>query len=317
MNIKRLLVLLLISLLFSFPARAQIEALPADLFIEATPASPAAASTVTLQAKSYGVDLSQIPITWRYGGKVVASGIGKTQITVIAPQNGNSATATVSVQGANAATAALTLQPGNIDILWEATDAYTPPFYKGKALPATGGAIKVAAIPAVRAPNQLSYMWNRNGAAIPLGSGTGASSVSFRNTIFNQFETVQVQADGGLFEGEHRITITPRRPLAIAYQQSEGFIDFANGYATEIPIVGEGTTLRFEPYFFSSPTKVPARDLTFSLAIGGDPVFGDPAPNQLRLSRPAAGGTHTLDLSISTNFYSVQNLANRFRLIFR
>lgn len=314
---KMLVYCLLGYALFTATVYAQTEMLAPDVSIETIPANPAPESTVTVRIISYGLDLPSLPITWRYGGAVVASGTGKTQIAVTAPKSGESATVTASVGGDNPTAASLTVRPGSVDILWEATDAYVPPFYKGKAPLAIGGTARFVAIPAPRAPNQLSYVWSQNGTVVSQASTTSVSSIPIKNSILNPSEAVAVSVRGGVFAGEQRVRVTPTRPIALAYNQRDGFIDYANGFDADIAIVGEGAVIRFEPYFFSMPTGRIAGDLAIGMTIDEEPVASDASQNVLRLSRPTDGGTHSLNLSISTVAYSLQNLQKTFSLLFQ
>ena len=88
---------------------------------------------VQIRLNSNGFDLTQASIVWVYNGATVASGIGKTMITVVAPANGRVGTISATANGSDfsATTATLILRPASVDVLWEGADSYTPPFYKG------------------------------------------------------------------------------------------------------------------------------------------------------------------------------------------
>lgn len=149
----------------SLVAHAQV----VDVSIEMVPTDPKPGETVTLTAKSYGSDINQSVVSWSYNGKVIASGTGRTSVSVVTPASGAVGTVTVTVNspGLQQGGATLTLRPGSLDLLWEAVDAYTPPFYKGKALLPVGGAVKLTAIPAPSAPRNLSYNWSKKWLCAP------------------------------------------------------------------------------------------------------------------------------------------------------
>src|SRR5690606_39124133 len=94
----------------------------------------------------------------------------------------------------------LRFAPSQIDLLWEATDAYTPPFYKGKALPIQQSELRVTAIPETflieptDAPN-LVYYWDRNYSRDVAKSGFGKQSYSLTADPLNPTEKIKVTSN--------------------------------------------------------------------------------------------------------------------------
>jgi hypothetical protein len=291
----------------------------AEVSVTAIPTNPNPGQTVSLNAQSFSIDLSQANLTWTYGGKTVSSGRGNTQITVTAPASGSTAIATVTVSGfgLGTASASVMLNPGSVDMLWEATDSYTPAFYKGKALLSVGGSFRVTAIPAPSAPRSTTFSWSRNGSSLQSSSGLNRSSILLQNTIFNKQEGLGVAVYGGTFQGNGSVSIPTQTPSVIAYQKRQGFVDFTHGSAQDIVVSTEGTTLHFEPYFFSVPTGTIHTALKYNLKIGEEQQFGDPMPNELRISKPKTLGTYPLSIEVATIEYSVQRITEAFNLIFR
>jgi len=317
---KRILFLSISTLILAFaliaPAHAQLGT--ADLIISTIPLQPQPLQAVQVKVSSYGFDLSQASITWSYNGAPIAAGTGRTSISITAPGNGQVATISVTASGTDfaATTATLLLRPASVDLLWEGIGSYTPPFYKGRALPSTGGVIRVTAIPAINAPSGLSYSWSENGSALPDSSGYGKSSVIFQNDILNPDETISVTANSALFSGAGTTTITPGSPNVIGYFNNDGYIDYANGSTTGLETSDNGAIVHFEPYFFSVPYSIP-HDLSFSYtdSSGNNIQTGD-SQNELRLSRPDNGGQSQLSIAISTIEYSLQNLTRNFSVNF-
>ncbi len=288
-----------------------------DLSIEMIPGTPSAGQSVVLVAKSYGVNLNESPVSWTYGGRTIASGVGKTRISVIAPENGAVATATVTVSAAGFETtsASITLNPGSIDMLWEAADAYVPPFYKGKAMLAPGGIFRVTAIPSGTNPNQSVFTWTRNDSVIESSSGYGKSSITLQHTIFNEREKIIVDTPSGAAKGTGIITLTPRSPWLVAYQKKDGYIDYANGTLNQIRIKGAGSIVRFEPYFFSVASSI-LRDLSFEIKNNDEQVYGDDAVNEIAITHPEKTGESTLSVGVAPIEYGLQNLKRNFTVIF-
>jgi len=315
----KMLWVVLLALLIPFFATAQELQIPQsiDLSIEPIPLTPAPGQSVTLQAKSFSVDVHQHTLTWTYGGKQVASGFGKSRISVTAPGAGGVGivSVTLSGNGIDPVQASLSIRPASVDLLLEAVDSTVPAFYKGRTLPAAGGKYRITALPALGASTARSnFQWSRNNSSLQAGSGTGRSSITLTHNGLSPQETVAVEVAGGSFQGSGVLDIIPSDPTAVAYENKGGFIDYARGMADTIAFTSEGMSIRFEPYFFSLPQGEDY--LQFSFSIGNEPVYGETTTNELVLSRPPNEGTAPLTLSITPREYSLQNLRKQFLLSF-
>lgn len=307
---------LIFSSFFFISTSAQEVSQAIDISIQSSPLRPKAGESVELEAISYGVDLNQANISWTYNDKVVASGLGRTRITVIAPTSGTTAIVAVlaSASGISPVSATLVLNPGSIDLIWEGANSFTPPFYKGRALLAPTGILRVVAIPAIGVPRQGNFQWSRNDSAVQSASGAGASSIVLQNTPFEKTEKISVSLSGGLFNGSNSLTIVPRSPNIVAYQKKNGFVDYANGSTGSIVARGSGTTVLFEPFFFSFDIDG-LNGLVFDMSVGEETAYGDPQ-NELRLSRPEDGSSGEISVGVSTKNYSLQNARRTFNLRF-
>ncbi len=283
-----------------------------DLALQSIPLNPQPGETVTITASSYGTDLSQTTLSWNYNGSSVGQGVGKTSIQVVAPKAGT--TGIITVTTIDGGTASTILRPGTMDLLWEAADAYTPPFYKGKALLPLGGLIRLTAVSSTNTPRGISFDWERNTSAMQEASGFGKSSTTFRYNPLNASEQVSVTATSGNFQATASLRLGAYVPLALAYRNNDGFIDYAHGYTTTIPITTTGAVLHFEPYYFSVPSTI-AKDLSVGMVVNKQPIL-TAVPNEIALSRPENGVQSTLELAITTVAYSLQHLTKTFTLLF-
>lgn len=293
-------------------AHAQV----ADVAIEMIPTNPESGQTVTLNAQSYSSDINQSVLTWTYNGKTIASGTGKTSVTVVAPPSGSSGTVSVSVNtpGLDTGTASVTLRPGSLDLLWEAVDAYTPPFYKGKALLPVGGAVRLTAISGPNTPKSLTYNWSKNGSALQSASGYNKTSIALRHSPLDTQTRISLSAASGTYSAASNTTIAVTDPQAIAYKSTNGYVDYSRGYADTIPFSEPGAVIRVEPYYFSLANNTLA-DLSFESTIDGVSFLGN-TPNEFALTRPEKGGQSKLQIMITTVLYSLQNLTKTFTLAF-
>ncbi len=312
-----LTIVIWLSLFLSLIMPVSAQTITPDLTIDSIPLNPGPLSTVQLEARSYALNLDQATITWRYNDKIIDNGIGRKRATVTTPASGQIATITVTVAalGSPATTATITFRPASVDILWEAADSYTPPFFKGKALPSDNSLIRVAAIPAFNAPKNASFNWVRNNAALPSASGYNKSTILIKHNELNQQEQISVTASGGTFSGNGSVTITPRQPSLIGYSKIEGFVDYANGSTNILSTTRPGMVVWFEPFYFSAPNGINA-DLTISATENDSPIPSTDNKNEFRFSRPEGGGQAKIRLAISTMLYSLQYLERTFTLNF-
>ena len=292
------------------------QSITADLSIDVVPNNPSPGQTVILKATSYGGDLDKADITWTYNNVTVAKGIGMTSVSIVAPAGGATGVVAVTANSSdfNSVTSSVVLRPASLDIIWEAADAYTPPFYKGKALLAPNGLVRFSVIPSISAPKNLSYAWSRNDSAMLDDSGYNKSSVAFTHSEFNQVEKVDVTATGGVFSGTGTLSLAPKDPSIVLYANKEGYLDYANGYTTSISFEQSGMVLHFEPYNFSVPNNL-LTDLNFDLKIDGVAVDRSKS-NEIGLSRPSKAGQSKLDLTVTPTAYSLQHAQRNVTLLF-
>ncbi len=312
---RSLLSLLIAISILTVPFSAIAQSSTLDVTIEIIPLNPEPGESVSLKAISYGADLNQAQITWNYNGKLIASGTGVTTASVVAPVSGSTGVVSVIVKavGFDDTISNITMRPGSVDLLWEASDAYTPPFYKGKALLPVGGEVRITAILSATAPKGASYTWSRNNSVVGDASGYGKSSLTFtQNMLINQ-EKVDVSVSGGTFGGTTTIRLVPDEPQVVAYQNNEGFIDWANGYRDTIFFNKPGMLLHFEPYYFSTIRGV--SDLIFDIKVDNQAISPG-TPNEIGLSRPAQAGQSSLSLAITTVAYGLQHVEKTFNLLF-
>jgi hypothetical protein len=288
-----------------------------DVSISSIPTDPLPGQRVQLQLISYSTNLNEASITWRAGGQIIDSGIGKKTLAITAPQIGETMliSANVKAVGFEEANTEYLIRPGSVELLWEAYDSYTPPFYKGKAMPSINSTIRVAAIPTFNAPKTISYVWSKNDTALPSSSGVNKSWITFKNHELNPVETIKVLVQNTFFSGSDTVTITPKNPSVIAYQKRDGFIEYANGALKDITTTQPGIILRFEPYYFSIPRSI-NQDLGFSMRAGEMEIAGESQINEIRLSRPEEGGNVSFKVLVHTIAYTLQNANKMFSIQF-
>jgi hypothetical protein len=297
------------SLVYSQEATQSIE-------LTLAPQQPNPRESFTARIDSFTMDLDEALITWRYNNSVVASGVGTRSVSLVAPAAGGAATIYVTARGVEGnATTLFTVRPAAIDLVWESPNTYTPPFYKGKALPAPGAAVRILAIPAVGAPQTLSYEWSYNDSVVQNQSGRGKARFTLNTDILTTVNNIRLRASGAGFSAEESIGVPLRTPTLVAYKKNNSFIDFSNGTINTITLAEAGTTLRFEPFNFTSVRGI-INDLRIALTLGGSPVAGGSRPNELPLSRPEEQGSDTVTVSAESVEHQAQSASQTFRIDF-
>ncbi len=175
--------------------------------ISISPVSPAPNQTVSASVKSLEFNIDLAYISWSVNDKVVKKGQGEKNFVFQAPAAGKTAVLSVTVtpEGDPPITSSLDISPGGtIDLIWEAVDGYTPPFYRGKTLPIKQSTIRVSAVPNIKSasgvqqkPGSFTYTWKKDGKNVPAQSGFGRSSLSFVNQILESGNRIEVVASDG------------------------------------------------------------------------------------------------------------------------
>lgn len=163
---------------------------------------------------------------------------------------------------------AQTTQPSpfasEVDLIWEAVDSYTPPFYKGKALLPPQGSVRVFAFTPEEwgNPNALVYRWKVDGTVLGSRSGVGQNSLQLEGTLFGSEPVVVVDVTNtsGDNMGSGAIRIPFTQPEISLYRETPlGGIDFdfkMNGAETTIT---NDVSLEAYPYFFTTTHRNDAR----------------------------------------------------------
>lgn len=283
-----------------------------SFYLSVHPSNPLPGQIVTISAHSTEMNLDQTPIIWKANGQTLES--RGQSISIAAPQAGNTGTitATVASSGINTATATTILRTAMIDLIWEATDSYTPPFYKGKALPATNSTLQVVAIPALNAPKSMTYTWSKEGIVLGSLSGLNRSVYSFKNNELNTTESVSVTGSSGNFTSSVSKVIQIEQPEIVVYKKQGGFIDYANGSNISLSTTLSGIILRLEPFFFSTTNNNP-KTLSFNITHDGGTITNNEKANELSLSNSARETGYTA-LQIET--FSPKSIFQTIKKVF-
>jgi hypothetical protein len=311
---KILTIFIFLTIFASKSTYAQL--LPEDISISLFPNNPKPGQIISATVESFGVDLSRVKVSWYYNDKLIASGIGKTETKITSPAFGQKASLLVRVSGGGSdSETSVVISSSELDIIWEAVDSYTPPFYKGKALAPIGTKIKAVAVPSVGGLKNLSYTWSHNGSVIKALSGTNKDSLTIKTDALSQRESFSASVSGGTFEGQGETSLDLRDPSAVLYTKSNGFVDYANGFTNLLPINNAGLTLRIEPFNITAGKNI-SDSLDVSFDIEGEVFRGEILPQELAITKPENPGQSSLKINISSLKEKLQVVKRAFTLSF-
>lgn len=172
-----------------------------DILVETIPEIPGPNELVKLRINSFSFNLNNYYIAWFRNGNQEAAGFGTRDFEFRTGNAGDISNITIVVEFENQVfRKELRFAPSQVDLLWEATDAYVPPFYRGKGLPLKQGSVKVTAIPETLiiepsdAPNLL-YYWDRNFQRQVPNSGFGKQSFEFTTDILGNSDKISVTSN--------------------------------------------------------------------------------------------------------------------------
>jgi hypothetical protein len=267
-----------------------------DVSVSSFPENPGANQDVSFKIQSFLINLQTADISWSIDGKIVQHGIGMTSFKFTTKDVGQSTVVGLSILpiGGAPINKTLTITPSSLDILWEATDSATPPFYKGKALPTSESILKFVAMPNIKNntgliinPNDLVYSWTNDYELDKNSSGYGHNTYSIKMAITHDSENVGVTAQtrGGGLSAQKQVVVKTYEPKIAWYltstlygPQFERAID--NGYA----ISSNDVSIFAQPYYIS-PRDITANNLKYSWTLNNEDLDAQTPPNILFLHR--------------------------------
>lgn len=280
---KRTLILLSIFItlfcLFGIKVFAQVQNL--DVVLDSYPSNPKANENVIITAKSYVVDLNKSYFVWRLNDEVKSAGIGKTSFSFVLANVSMQNVIDVEIQTVDKKTLnkGMVIASANVDLLWEAVDSYSPPFYKGKTLIGREADVKVVAIPSLYSqgrkisPHTLSYNWSVDGDNQPSLSGFGKNYFIFKNSFLDKYNKASVIVSDLNKENEvaEDISIVPITPKILFYKKDSSGIKLEKTLDSGSFIDKKGENIVAVPYFFT-PSYILLNDLEINWYINNEKV---------------------------------------------
>ena len=287
-----------------------------DINLNLTPENPEPYQDVTMEITSYATDLNKATIEWKTGSKTLLSGIGRTKysFTTSGPNVPSVFDVTIRPsEGGDPITKRISINPSEIEIMWEAVDGYTPPFYKGKSFISPEGLIKAVAMPGtVKTGNSITYTWKNNGEVVQNASGYNKNSYIFQNKTINTKERIGVEASSvnGGYDATKTIDIPIIQPKIIFYKKSptEGIL-YNKALVDETSMTEDEMTIVAEPYFLA--WRGNEGQFNYNWQINDKDIDTPSKKTELTVRPTSRGGYATVNLSMenfSTLYQKVKGM---------
>ncbi len=307
---------LLITVFFVFPifSHAQIK----SFSVRQSPENVNPGETIifNLSSASFNIDLAKV--SWIIDKKIVDSGMGKKTFTTTAPANGKTISLEIEVtpQGDNAPLRQFfNISPADIDVLWQAVDSYTPPFYKGKALPISQSQMKIVAIPVVKSssgsyikPENFVYSWKKDLKNFPAQGGLGKNSFVFNNEILEKQNLINIAATDGIRNVSGGVVVNFFTPEILFYEINGKTLLPKYSQTLASSTKSARLNITAEPYFVSKNFKTNP-DIITKWKINDQEIKAD--ENLKNFIAINTSGT-TGNISINFSYEDIRKLFRRF-----
>ena len=287
-----------------------------DLTIGLTPQYPRPGEAVQLTAQVRGVDLAGSTFVWRADGTIIAQGVGVSSAPVTAGALGSETAVEMDMETPQGTvrSAQATVAPTEIDLLVNA-DSYTPPFYRGRALPSIGTNVVAQALTRfVRADGSLIpdsdiiYTWKHGGQVLGALSGRGRSSavIPVRHLYTNDTVTVDAVSSDLTRSGEVSVFVPSVKSVLDLYEDHPLFgILFNNALRTSASIPETEMAFAAIPYFAQATGPNDAA-LSYAWRVNDTPVpasVGTPSEITINADNSNGQAQVALEVTHTTNPY--------------
>ncbi|MBP6883797.1 MAG: hypothetical protein KBC06_01000 [Candidatus Pacebacteria bacterium] len=326
MRLKYLFLLCLIALL-PLGAFSVLAVSPSSINMDVAPSNPTPNQNVTLTLSSYAANLDSVSISWFVNGKSELTGIGKKTFSVTAGASGSRTTVVAKIALPDGEIdKTVVIAPSVMVLLWEATDSYVPPFYRGKALLPSESEVKIVALPEIKTSGGLvnsknmTYAWKKDYTNVADAGGYAKNSYTFGTDYLDDTNNVSVVAStvDQKYSTEANINVTSITPRISIYKKDQNLGTIWENALTDPYIITGSETLLAAPYFMS-PKEIRRPDLTFSwfindLAVSISSGF---QKNILPIKVPeGSSGTSKLKIQVENTDKLLQSVSREIRVQF-
>jgi len=294
----------------AFFAHAQISGVGETVSFDVTPNNPRANQIVNLSIESFSIDLSRASsITWLLNGEIIAQEAGLKSIQFRTGKLGSRSKVDVVIRSIEKGTIreSVTISPTEVNLLWGAS-SYTPPFYSGKALPASDSDITVVAMSEFVTSNgnrlssrDLIFTWQKDGRVLGSLSGRGKDTINIIGPKLSRTSRIEVvvASSGGSLQGSGATFISAVSPEIIFYENDTIFgMRYEKAIRNSTVLSKEEIKITAHPYFFSSNSRaVPSSN--YQWRVDGSLVESTPNDSSSIVLRQVGVGEGSAEVSLS------------------
>jgi hypothetical protein len=201
-----------------------------------------------------------------------------------------------------------TVPPLEVDLLLD-TDSYTPPFYRGRALPSAGTTLHMQAIARVRDAHGLYrelpgllYTWRQDGRVVGSASGINHATAALQAPGLYAVSTIEVSIESSdhSYAGSASITIPSNDPFVLLYENNPLLgVAYYHALGGQIAIGHTEATFTAVPYFAVVNSANDTR-LNYRWTVNGSSVTASASdPSEITLNAKNSSGLASMELTIS------------------
>ncbi len=240
--------------------------MPNQLSIDVYPESPMPNDTVTITARTFGIDTNTNTYTWIVNGREVLRGVGQNRFAFTVGITGTVTNVKLYIDPVDGKRIErdFTYTPLDVDILWQA-NTYTPPFYKGKALYTPESEVTFTSLPNIVVngarinPSDVVYRWKVGYKLQDEQSGFGKNSFTYKGTIILREDLIQSEvysARNPTVKGINGYTLNHVNPQILTYEDHPLLgVLFNRNISGEYYLNQQEVKLATFPLFFSAENK--------------------------------------------------------------
>lgn len=288
---------------------AQAQAIPYEIpahqvDITLAPLHPGPEMPVKLTLEAYTVNMVNASIAWFANGKEIVDARNETTIVRITKRLGESEriTAVITRDGREVERKEIVIRPSAVDIIIE-SNSYTPPFYRGRKLPASGTKVRAIAVPLTKEKGDASaysYRWEYDDELINGGVLKGKQSIDLTLSRFtNGSLHVVVYDENGTLIGDEYADIPVVEPEMHFYEVNPLKGTLHRELSKQVSLIGEEITVAGLPYF--ADTELKNGDGVGIWTIGNtNTKKNESAPHRITLQGTGETGATKINFSYET-----------------
>ncbi len=308
---KKILIILSLVFLPIITSAQTIDSYNESLRTVITPANPQPNQTISITLESSLVDLSLSTITWSVDGKIVSKSRDNRKLETKLKDAGKETKILISVSSpsSGALNKEIVINPASIDLIYEA-NTYTPPFYKGKALPSAESSVTLLTLPKFFKKNgaailakDLMFTWKKDGVVDGAKSGLGKNTYTFATGRLPEntplVEVSVLSPEEGI-RGYSSLLLPTTEPQLVIYEDNPILgVNLNQAVPREGNLNGKEMSLVAYPYFFSGKNKE-SQSFEYTWYINNEKIIDIPKnKSTLTIRSPEGIGSSSIRVSLS------------------